>query len=139
MQYSSVVIGSALAASVLAAANNTLTITTQVTLTDYTTYCPEPTVLTITVCEEEEICSTKSIAVPVPGTITVTEPCIVETVYTTVCETTPSYGNSTSVLPTKAPATTVPPLTVTTYEGGAVKNMYGAFAGVAALAAAALM
>ncbi|RLV96287.1 putative GPI-anchored protein 26 [Spathaspora sp. JA1] len=133
MQFSTAVIASTLAASALAASNSTVVVTEAITVTDYTTYCPEPTVITVTVCEEEEVCTSKEIEVLTPGTITITETCVVETTYLTVCET--LYQNSTVHAPT---ATQQPqPIDHTSvYDGGANKKVAGALAGVAMLAAA---
>lgn len=56
-------------------------VTTRVTVTGYTTYCPYPTTITITVCEEETFCTESAIVVDEPATITVTEPCVIPTSY----------------------------------------------------------
>ncbi|PSK33656.1 hypothetical protein C7M61_005266 [Candidozyma pseudohaemuli] len=141
MQFSTVATVAALAASASAAYSNATTITTDVTVTGYTTYCPESTVVTITKCEEDK-CAPSEITVSSATTLTVTEPCVVPTTYTTEwstttetipceeCEHKPSTVAGES---TPAPTTTA---AVSSYEGAAAKNVAGAVAGVAAVAAA---
>lgn len=90
-------------------------VTTRVTVTGYTTYCPYPTTITITVCEEETFCTESVIVVDEPATITVTEPCVIPTSY--------------------AERKTIAPQNVTTYEGAGSKQVAGALAGFAAVAA----
>lgn len=90
-------------------------VTTRVTVTGYTTYCPYPTTITITVCEEETFCTESAIVVDEPATITVTEPCVIPTSY--------------------AELKTIAPQNVTTYEGAGSKQVAGALAGFAAVAA----
>lgn len=104
MQFSKVLIPAAIASSV-AAAN--ITVTTDVVVTDYTTYCPYPTTVVI---------NNKTITVTEATTLTVTGPCTIPSTYVT------SEGSS------AAP-------TVTT-ANGAAKAAVGAVAGVAAVAAA---
>lgn len=53
------------------------TTTKQVTVTGYTTYCPEPTTLTVTTCVEKE-CAPKEVTVSEPKTVTITEECLVD-------------------------------------------------------------
>ncbi|KAI3407032.2 hypothetical protein KGF56_000120 [Candida oxycetoniae] len=81
MQVQSLLTVSALAAIVSAAFEN-VTVTTEVTVTGYTTYCPEPTTITLTVCDAKE-CTASELVVDEPKTITVTEECIVPVSYTT--------------------------------------------------------
>ncbi|GBL52104.1 hypothetical protein ACI3LY_005488 [Candidozyma auris] len=141
MQFSTVAAASALAATVAAGYSNATTVTTDVTVTGYTTYCPEPTVITITKCEE--VCKPTEITVTEATTLTVTEPCVVPTTYTT------AYHTTTSTVPceecehkptTVAGESTKPAesttAAVSSYEGAAAKNVAGAVAGVAAVAAA---
>ena len=90
-------------------------VTTRVTVTGYTTYCPYPTTITITVCEEETFCTETAIVVDEPATITVTEPCVIPTSH--------------------AERQTVAPQNVTTYEGAGSRQVAGALAGFAAVAA----
>lgn len=52
------------------------TTTKHVTVTGYTTYCPEPTTFTVTTCVEH-VCGPKPITVTEPKTVTVTEECII--------------------------------------------------------------
>lgn len=70
---------SALATSVAAGGwNETTTTTYWITTTDYVTYCPSPTVVTVTTCESKK-CAPKVISVTEETTITVTGECIVPT------------------------------------------------------------
>ena len=52
MHFSKIIAGSALSSVALAEFQNG-TVTTHVTATGYTTYCPYPTTITLTICEEE--------------------------------------------------------------------------------------
>lgn len=109
MQFSKVLVPAALA-SYVAASN--VTVTTDVVVTDFTTYCPLPTSFVV---------NNKTVTVTEPTTITITGPCTIPTTYVT---------SESTVASTSAPA-------VTTANSGA-KNVAGAFAGVAAVAAALL-
>lgn len=183
---SKVLAASAVAATAMAGYSNVTVITTDVTVTDYVTYCPEETTITITKCTQDK-CQAEETKVP-QGTVTIYGECVIPTVITkqeteTVIEcveceeekktshpTTTSelpkvtsHPTTTSELPKKTEAgepkepqhTTVtecpeceekpkptlaeesrPP--VPTYEGAAGKAAVGAFAGVAAVAAALL-
>lgn len=104
MQYSKVIIASAVASAV--AAGN-ITVTTDVVVTDFTTYCPEATSLVI---------NNKTITVTEATTLTVTGPCTIASTYVT-----------------SAPSSEAPAVTT---ANGAGKAAVGAVAGVAAVAAA---
>lgn len=104
MQFSKVIVPAAVASAV-AAAN--ITVTTDVFVTDYTTYCPYPTSFVV---------NNKTITVTEATTLTITGPCTIPSTYVT------------SAASTKAPAVTT--------ANGAAKAAYGAAAGVAAVAAA---
>lgn len=133
------------------------TVTEHITVTGYTTYCPESTVLTITTCENKA-CGPKTITVSEAQTVTVTEECIVPKTSTTPVvaptttepapETTKPASSKSEV--TSAPKPTTPTTVahvsrssetassavVSSYEGAGVKNAAGAvlgFAGAAAL------
>lgn len=131
------------------------TVTDHITVTGYTTYCPESTVLTITTCENKA-CGPKTITVSEAQTVTVTEECVVPKTSTPVVaptttepapETTKPASTKSEV--TSAPKPTTPttvaavsrssettPAAVSSYEGAGVKNAAGAvlgFAGAAAL------
>lgn len=83
MQFTTLVTTASLSAvaSAAAYANGTV-VTVDVTVTGYTTYCPEPTTLTVTVCDLD-ICKESTIPVTEPMTVTVTEECVIPTSYTT--------------------------------------------------------
>lgn len=53
MHFSKIIAGSALSSVALAEFQNG-TVTTHVTATGYNTYCPYPTTITLTICEEEK-------------------------------------------------------------------------------------
>ncbi|CAN3358623.1 predicted GPI-anchored protein 26 [Diutina catenulata] len=97
-----------------------VTITTDVVITDFVTYCPEPTSLVV---------NNKTITVVEPTTITILGPC---TIPTTI------VGPSEEPSKTKAEESKTPAPEVTEIENGANKAVAGAFAGVAAVAAALL-
>lgn len=131
---------SALISAAFAAYTNDTVITTDITVTDYVTYCPESTVITITKCEE--VCSPTVITVTEATTLTVTGECLVPTTYTTKeepAETTPVPAPSTVA----GPSTVIEESTVaaestaviSSFEGAANKVAVGALAGVAAIAA----
>lgn len=110
MQLSKTIVPASLAVAASAAAN--VTITTQVVVTDYTTYCPLPTTVVV---------NNKTITVTEATTITITGPCTIPTTYvTTTAAPTSTYAN------------------ITTHVGGANKMAAGAVAGFAAVAAALL-
>lgn len=161
MQYSTVFASALLVGSAVAGYSNGTTVTTDVTVTDYTTYCPYSTVVTVTKCEQDK-CHPTEITVTEATTLTVTGECVVPTTYTTdvqtktetVCDTCehPTSAAPTSAAPTSAAPTSAAPTTVagestsaassaagvTSFEGAAARNVAGAFAGVAAVAAALL-
>ncbi|KAK6464914.1 hypothetical protein DFJ63DRAFT_312199 [Scheffersomyces coipomensis] len=112
MQFSKVIVPAALVAAVSA---GNVTVTTDVVVTDFTTYCPYATSLVI---------NNKTITVTEATTLTITGPCTIPTTYVTT-----EAAESTS-----APATSAPE--VTTAEAGAAKAAVGAVAGIAAVAAA---
>ncbi|KAF3987966.1 hypothetical protein FT663_03505 [Candidozyma haemuli var. vulneris] len=133
------------------------TVTDHVTVTGFTTYCPIPTTLTVTTCENQA-CGPKTITVSEPKTVTVTEECIVpkpssapasEAPATSHPEEVTSAPESTTPAPSPKPTTPTTIASVSTsapapssapgvssFEGVAAKNAAGAalgFAGVAAL------
>ncbi|KAI5954757.1 hypothetical protein KGF57_003780 [Candida theae] len=165
MQFTSLVTVASLSAfaSAAAYANGTV-VTVDVTVTGYTTYCPEPTTLTITVCDQD-ICKASEIEVNEPKTITVTEECVIPTSYTTneititktVCdecektaapeeEEAPAKAapaeseapSSVAVAPLEIDTTSTVYQNVTSYEGAGAKNAAGVAAGLVAIAAALL-
>lgn len=111
MQFSKVLFPVALA-SYVAASN--VTVTTDVVVTDFTTYCPAPTSFVV---------NNKTVTVTEPTTITITGPCTIPTTYVTSKSTVAAES-------TKAPTVT------TAHENAGAKNVAGALAGVAAVAAA---
>lgn len=116
MQFSKVLVPSVLASAVVA---SNVTVTTDVVVTDYTTYCPEPTSLVI---------NNKTLTITEATTITVTGPCTIPTIYTSEAQSSTVAAESKSASNGTAE--------VTTYEAGAAKNYAGSFIGAAALAAA---
>lgn len=173
---SKILAASAVTATALAGYSNVTVITTDVTVTDFVTYCPEETTITITKCTQDK-CHAEETKLE-PGTVTITGECVIPTTVTkheteTVIEcveceeaktTEASKAPQTEAEVSKVPQTTVtecvecekpttladiskvpehtaaeeskPP--VPTYEGAAGKAAVGAFAGVAAVAAALL-
>lgn len=107
MQFSKIAAPLALA-SYVAASN--VTVTTDIVVTDFTTYCPESTAFVV---------NNKTITVTEATTLTITGPCTIPTTYVT----------------TEAPASSTV-AHVTTAANGAGKVAAGAVAGVAAVAAA---
>lgn len=103
------------------------TTTTDITVTDYTTYCPNPTTITITTCTQDR-CAPHPITITEPTTVTVTGECVVpSTQAPPPQETTPST--------TVAGESSVP--SVTSAENGVGKNI--ANYGAAAVAIAAVL
>uniref|UniRef100_A0A0L0NPG2 Uncharacterized protein n=1 Tax=Candidozyma auris TaxID=498019 RepID=A0A0L0NPG2_CANAR len=102
---------------------NKTTVTDHITVTGYTTYCPEPTTLTVTTCVEHK-CGPKHITVEKPKTITITEECVVPG--------TPGATPPVETHPHTKPSSVAH---VSSFEGGAAKQVAGAFAGVAGLIA----
>lgn len=104
------------------------TTTTDVTVTDYTTYCPNPTTITITTCTQDR-CAPHPITVTGPTTVTVTGECVVpSTPAPAPQETTPAT--------TVAGESTAPTPTVTSAENGVGKNLANYGAAAIAIAAA---
>ncbi|KAK6198745.1 uncharacterized protein RJT21DRAFT_122364 [Scheffersomyces amazonensis] len=163
---STLLVASTLAATVLAGfSNSTTTVTTEVIVTDFTTYCPYSTELVITTCDSEEsVCAATTVTVTEATTLTITEPCLVSTtyvptgiesssgseLYTTIYETrtctecppavlTSAASSTTPVIEVVSSAVNTTSPAVATYEAGANKNVAGAFVGLAAVAAAALL
>lgn len=108
MQFKNFIGVSALAALASAAAN--MTVTTDVVVTDFTTYCPEPTSFVV---------NNKTITVTDETTITIIGECTIPTTYTT-------EGSS-----TVAAESTTPEV----QTGAGNKVAVGAAAGLAAVAA----
>lgn len=159
MQFSKLSFASAaLAASASATIySNVTTVTTDVTVTQYTTYCPTPTYVTLTTCDSNNVCGPTIVAVQDGVTITL-DSCVPtqDTVLTervtltqTVC---PDCTNP-AAPPTGAPAPAGNNVTVATsatrspvpvqsivseFEGGAARTFVGAAAGIAAIVAALL-
>ena len=145
--YSAVAAAALLAGSAVAAYSNDTVITTDVTVTDYTTYCPSPTEVVIKTCTLEK-CAPVTITVSEAQTLTVTGECVIPTTYTTEWATTTSTVecHECEEKSTVAPVSTAAPETtsaaqstvaaVSSFEAGAVKNVAGALAGVAAVAVA---
>lgn len=125
MQFSTVAAAAALSATTLAAYANT-TVTGVTTITDYTTYCPESTVITITHCDE--VCYPTAITVTSATTLTITGTVVVPTECVPVSTSTYYPGNNSTVAPTVAP----------TYSGAANQKVAGVAAGFVAIAAALL-
>lgn len=163
---------SAIAATALAAytndtssaveGGNSTTITTDITVTDYVTYCPETTTVTITKCSDHKCVPIETVFTP--GTVTITGECVIPTVITTdvpphtvLPTTTTATGHEDKTVTEcveceQKPTTEAPQKTlegeskpapsseagVSTFEGAANKAVVGAVAGVAAVAAALL-
>lgn len=103
----STVLGTAVLAAVASASNST--VTSNVVVTDFTTYCPEPTHFVV---------NNKTVSVTEETTITITGECTIPTTYTTE---------------TSTVASTTPDVQT---ENGAGKVAVGAVAGIAAVGAA---
>lgn len=143
MQFSTFATLSALTATAFAAYSNDTTsaapgsnetvVTTDITVTGYTTYCPESTVVTLTTCENQK-CAPTAVTVTEATTLTVTGECVVPatsapTSAAPVPSTLVSSAASSSAAPT--PSTITP-------ENGAQKMAAG-FAGLAGAAAALML
>lgn len=142
MQFTTLATVSAVAATALAAYSNGTTVTEDVTVTGYTTYCPESTQITLTVCDESS-CAPTVITVSEETTLTITEPCVVPTTYTTQVNTETVTESCTECEKTTAASTVASTsvaastaASVSSFEGAAAKNAAGVVAGVAAIAAA---
>ncbi|PVH18390.1 uncharacterized protein CXQ87_001315 [Candidozyma duobushaemuli] len=144
-------IGSYVATSVETPASSTSihagwnsTVTKDITVTGYTTYCPFATTLTIATCENKA-CGPKTITVSEASTVTITEECIVPKTSTEPKVETTEPGAKVSSAPKSTSLTTVAAVStspetstavVSSYEGGARRNAFGVavgFAGAAAL------
>lgn len=79
-------------------------VTTQVTVTDFTTYCPYPTTLTITKCENNE-CHPTTIPVETATTVTVTGEVICPTTTSTSPKESSSEAASSEVITTQVTVT----------------------------------
>lgn len=111
--------------------DNTIVTVGKTTVLEYVTYCPEPTTLTVTTCESN-VCGDHVVEVLTPGTITVSESCVVETTKTTVADVSThqtSYTKSdqtTESGPTTIAGESTPAPSVV-YEGAASNKAAGAF------------
>lgn len=94
-----------------------------VTITSYTTYCPETTVITITSCKDNA-CHPTAVTVSTATTITCT-----------ACVVPPATSTKTTVAPTSVTSSAAPSPTITTASNAGAKNAIGAIGvvGVAAL------
>lgn len=112
--------------AVLSAPYSNTTVTTDITVTDYTTYCPVPTTITITTCDTG--CAPHTITVDEPKTITVTGECIVPaptTVKPTEIKPT-SESKPTTPVTSAAPSSQAAPSTISTYDNMAAgKQIFG--------------
>lgn len=102
------------------------TVTDQVTVTGYTTYCPESTTLTVTTCSNKA-CAPHTVTVSEPSTVVITEPCVVPSTAAPAPSSTKASHSSVAAEST--------PAAVSSYEAGAAKNAAGIVAGVAGVAA----
>ncbi|KAI5960388.1 uncharacterized protein KGF55_004680 [Candida pseudojiufengensis] len=133
---------------------NGTVITTNVIVTNYVTYCPNPTTIELTVCPTEEPCKATEIVVTEATHLTVEEPCLIESTITkdititqtvTCSECAHTDAEETETIETEAPipsssiiASIPVPQNVSEYEGAAVQNVAGVAAGFVAIAAALL-
>ncbi|KAG2735728.1 hypothetical protein G9P44_001942 [Scheffersomyces stipitis] len=76
MQFSTVIAASTFAASAAAAFTNGTVITTEVTVTGFTTYRPISTEVVVVTCHEEK-CAPATFTVTEASTLTITEPCVI--------------------------------------------------------------
>ncbi|RKP32278.1 hypothetical protein METBISCDRAFT_21547 [Metschnikowia bicuspidata] len=135
MQFTTVTALSSLLVTGLAAYVNT-TVVSNITVTEYTTYCPEPTVITITKCDE--VCTPSTITVPVPTTLTITGSIIVPTTQTTSIPRAASSSAAPMGKSASAASGSAAPMGNSAIVNGAAKQFGGVAAGVAAVAAALL-
>ena len=160
MQFKSLATVSAMSALASANFQNVTTITTDVTVTAFTTYCPLATTLTLTVCDDDNSnCHASEVTVSEPQTITITENCIIPSSIVTedfTITSTVTCDNCSPLSQTAASVqeqeqeqeqettiasqseTTSAYYNVTSYEGLGAKNMAGVAAGFVAVAAAML-
>merc|ERR1712080_141520 len=139
IMYSAVAAAALLAGSAVAAYSNDTVITTDVTVTDYTTYCPYSTEVVIKTCTLEK-CAPVTITVSEAQTLTVTGECVIPTTSSTVecheCEEKSTVAPVSTAAPETTSAAQSTVAAVSFFEAGAVKNVAGALAGVAAVAVA---
>ncbi|CUM54790.1 unnamed protein product [Debaryomyces tyrocola] len=110
--------------------NTTTTVTGSATVTDFVTFCPYPTTVTVTTCRSN-VCLPHTVTVPEATTLTVTGSCLVPTTYTTeTC-----HECTKTQEPTTTPGPSSVPSVPTVSEGSAPKNIAGALAGIMAIAA----
>ncbi|KAJ8143776.1 hypothetical protein OY671_003102 [Metschnikowia pulcherrima] len=74
--------------------SNGTVVTTDVTVTDYTTYCPASTVVTITTCSDHK-CAPTTITASEATTITITGECVVPTTVASSSSAAPAHTSST--------------------------------------------
>lgn len=108
---------------------NVTVVTSDITMSGYTTYISEPTTFTLTTCGVDK-CAEKVITVTDPATITVTEPCVIPTTYTKVHRKTSKSSASANVT-----ANIKPTASESTYDNGAMMYTSGIFVLFAAVAA----
>lgn len=101
------------------------TVTDHQTVTDYTTYCPELTTFTVTVCDH--VCKPKTVTVSEATTLTISS-CLVPT---TTAAPAPAPAPTTTKSTVAAESTAA---SVTTFANGGSRLAAGAFAGIAGLA-----
>lgn len=113
--------------------NGTSTTTEWQTVTDYTTYCPESTTITVTTCDQNK-CGENVITVTEATTVVVTGECVVPVTPTpSPATTTPAQASSSSTPASSSPALETPAVTTATDNGAAkVGAGIAGFAGVAA-------
>lgn len=124
----------ALISAVSAVSNST--ITTEVTVTDWVTYCPEETTITLTTCVKDK-CNKHEITVTEATTLTVTGECIIPTTIAPVT-TTRTVHPVTTIKPETTQTVHPRPdqtITISTYEGAGAKQVVGGLAGLAMVAA----
>lgn len=102
------------------------------TITDYTTYCPESTTITITTCDET--CGPHTVTVDEPKTITVTGPCVLPTSSVPTEEPQPTTTMESQTPPAPSGDNSTEPTVSTIEENGAGKQAIGV-TGLALLAA----
>ncbi|CUM67462.1 uncharacterized protein PRCAT00005158001 [Priceomyces carsonii] len=95
------------------------TITKLKTVTDYVTYCPGPTTITVTTCTND-VCNPSTVTVSSETTLTVTGECVVPTSYTPPPEQSESPSTPTNEGSTSAATT---PGVSTVEEGAAGNNL----------------
>lgn len=132
---------------------NQTTVTKDVTVTGFTTYCPEPTTFTVTTCYEK-VCAPSTVVVEEPKTVTITEECIVEKTTTRAVTSKPPKETKapketrlpketrpaeTQPVEETTPTTVAAPSTVanvtSTFEGVGMRNAAGVAAGAVGVAA----